>query len=153
MFVTSPGRLTNCISNINVCKPNICTSDQEFLISINILLHFPDKIDLRLAPGVESMDKLIAEVQSFALLTILQGKSGTFDFVFIDADKPNYDHYYERALKLVRKGAIIAIDNVLWHGKVLHTEQDEETKAIATLNKKVGEWIMLTGIRFSTTPE
>ncbi|KAF7705714.1 hypothetical protein HF521_021000 [Silurus meridionalis] len=66
------------------------------------------------------------------------GEAETFDFVFIDADKQNYDHYYERSLQLVRKGGIIAIDNVLWSGKVLSPAEDDlDTKSIAALNKKL----------------
>jgi len=85
------------------------------------------KIDLRLAPGVESLDKLLAE-----------GQHDTFDFAFIDADKTNYDNYYERALKLVRKGGVIAIDNVLWQGSViLDSKQDDDTVAIRKLNEKI----------------
>lgn len=61
-----------------------------------------DKIDLQLAPGTETLEYLIA-----------QGQGETFDFAFIDADKENYDRYYELALKLVRLGGLIAIDNVL----------------------------------------
>ncbi len=66
-----------------------------------------DKIDLRLAPGVETLDALLAT-----------GQAETFDFAFIDADKENYDAYYERSLQLVRPGGLIAIDNVLWSGRV-----------------------------------
>jgi predicted O-methyltransferase YrrM len=85
------------------------------------------KIDLRLAPAVETLDSLLAE-----------GYAGTFDFAFIDADKENYDHYYERALKLIRAGGLIAIDNVLWHGKVLDESiQDADTRAIRALNQKL----------------
>jgi caffeoyl-CoA O-methyltransferase len=85
------------------------------------------KIGLRLAPAVESLDALLAE-----------GKSGAFDFAFIDADKENYDRYYERALKLLRPGGLIAIDNVLWHGKVLdQSVQDADTRAIRALNEKL----------------
>jgi caffeoyl-CoA O-methyltransferase len=85
------------------------------------------KIGLRLAPAVESLDALLAE-----------GKSGAFDFAFIDADKENYDRYYERALKLLLPGGLIAIDNVLWHGKVLdQSVQDADTRAIRALNEKL----------------
>ena len=62
-----------------------------------------NQIDLHLAPALESIEKLIA-----------LGESGTYDFAFIDADKGNYDGYYEGALQLVRTGGLIAIDNVLW---------------------------------------
>ena len=85
------------------------------------------KVGLRLAPAVESLDALLAD-----------GKSGAFDFAFIDADKENYDRYYERALKLLRPGGLIAIDNVLWHGKVLdQSVQDADTRAIRALNEKL----------------
>ena len=86
-----------------------------------------DKIDLRIAPAVATLDKLIAE-----------GQSNTFDFAFIDADKSNYDNYYERALKLVRVGGLIGIDNTLWNGAVVDAaRQDDDTKAIRALNTKV----------------
>jgi predicted O-methyltransferase YrrM len=85
------------------------------------------KIDLRLGPAVETLDSLLSQHQG-----------GSFDFAFIDADKENYDHYYERALKLLRPGGLIAIDNVLWHGKVLDDSiQDADTRAIRVLNKKL----------------
>lgn len=85
------------------------------------------KIELNLAPGVETLDRFIAE-----------GQAGTFDFAFIDADKSNYDHYYERALILLRPGGLIAIDNTLWHGRVIdETAQDDDTVAIRALNAKV----------------
>jgi caffeoyl-CoA O-methyltransferase len=86
-----------------------------------------DKVSLRLAPALETLDGLINE-----------GQAGTFDFAFIDADKGNYDGYYERALKLVRKGGLIAIDNVLWGGKVADDNaQDADTVAIRALNEKL----------------
>jgi predicted O-methyltransferase YrrM len=86
-----------------------------------------DKIDLRIAPAVGTLDKLIAE-----------GHSNTFDFAFIDADKSNYDNYYERALQLVRVGGLIGIDNTLWNGAVVDaSRQDADTKAIRALNTKV----------------
>jgi predicted O-methyltransferase YrrM len=86
-----------------------------------------DKIDLRIAPAVATLDRLIAE-----------GHSDTFDFAFIDADKGNYDNYYERALKLVRVGGLIGIDNTLWNGAVVDaSRQDDDTKAIRAMNTKV----------------
>jgi predicted O-methyltransferase YrrM len=85
-----------------------------------------EKIDLRLGPGVLSLDRMV------------EAGEGSFDFVFIDADKPNYDNYYERALKLVRPGALIAFDNMLWGGAVAdEADQDEDTVALRTLNAKI----------------
>jgi caffeoyl-CoA O-methyltransferase len=85
------------------------------------------KIDLRLAPAAET------------LIALLQhGKNDTFDFVFIDADKKGYDFYYETCLSLLRKGGLMAIDNVLWDGTVAdETIQDEDTEAIRQLNRKI----------------
>ena len=86
-----------------------------------------DKIDLRLAPGIETLDQLLAT-----------GQAETFDFAFIDADKANYDGYYERSLQLIRRGGLIAIDNVLWSGQVAKPRvQDKQTEAIRALNKKL----------------
>ncbi|MDJ0509818.1 MAG: class I SAM-dependent methyltransferase [Crocosphaera sp.] len=85
------------------------------------------KIDLCLAPALESLDKLIAE-----------GQNNTFDFAFIDADKSNYDNYYEKALWLVKPGGLIAVDNVLWGEKVADVEiQDNRTKKIRKFNEKL----------------
>ncbi len=85
------------------------------------------KIDLHLAPARVTLDKLRAE-----------GRHGSFDFAFIDADKENYDHYYEAALELVRAGGVIAIDNVLWSGAVIDPKkQDADTKALRALNRKL----------------
>ena len=82
------------------------------------------KINLRLAPAVDTLDALLAD-----------GQESSFDFAFIDADKANYPAYYEKCLKLVRKGGVIAIDNVLWGGSVIDSERnDEDTKAIRKLN-------------------
>ena len=64
--------------------------------------------------------------------------AGSFDFAFIDADKANYDTYYERCLTLVRPGGVIGIDNVLWGGRVANEDVgDEDTRAIRALNRKV----------------
>jgi caffeoyl-CoA O-methyltransferase len=86
-----------------------------------------DKIDLRLAPALQTLDGLIAA-----------GRSGSFDFVFIDADKKNYINYYERALALLRPGGLIAADNVLWDGSVIDpTDTDSDTEAIRAFNRKL----------------
>ncbi len=86
-----------------------------------------DKIDLRIAPAIATLDQLIAA-----------GEADSFDFAFIDADKSSYDDYYERALKLIRPGGLIAIDNVLWSGQVADSKiQDNRTKKIRTLNEKI----------------
>jgi predicted O-methyltransferase YrrM len=86
-----------------------------------------DKIDLHIAPALETLDKLLTA-----------GEAGTFDFAFIDADKGNYENYYERCLELIRPGGLIAIDNVLWSGKVAETEiQDNQTNKIRALNRKL----------------
>ena len=84
------------------------------------------KIDVRIAPALETLDGLIAE-----------GQAGQFDFAFIDADKTAYDAYYERSLTLLRAGGLIAIDNVLWNGKVAHKADDEDTAALQALNRKL----------------
>ena len=84
------------------------------------------KIDLRLAPAVETLDSLIAA-----------GQAGHFDFAFIDADKTSYDAYYERCLTLLRQGGLIVIDNVLWGGRVAHPAEDDDTAAIQALNRKL----------------
>jgi predicted O-methyltransferase YrrM len=86
-----------------------------------------DRIELRLRPAVESLKELVAA-----------GETETFDFAFIDADKGNYDTYYEYALKLVRRGGLIAIDNVLWDGAVVDaSDRTADTVAIRALNDKV----------------
>lgn len=86
-----------------------------------------DKIELHLRPAVETLDHLIAS-----------GQANSFDFAFIDADKSNYDRYYEQALQLVRPGGLIAIDNVFWSGQVADPEvQDNRTQKIRALNQKL----------------
>lgn len=86
-----------------------------------------EKIDLRLGAALGTMDRLLEEPNA-----------GSFDFVFIDADKENYDEYYERSLRLLRPGGMIAVDNVLWDGQVVNsTAQDSETRAIRALNEKI----------------
>lgn len=85
-----------------------------------------DKIDLRLAPAVETLAKLVQT-----------GQENSFDFAFIDADKPNHDAYYEYCLKLVRPGGLIAFDNTLAQGRVVEDAMSEYTRAVHTLNKKL----------------
>lgn len=63
---------------------------------------------------------------------------GSFDFVFIDADKEGYEEYYEYALELLRPGGLLLVDNVLWHGAVIDdSAQDSETRAVRAFNAKV----------------
>ncbi|MXW07143.1 MAG: SAM-dependent methyltransferase [Gammaproteobacteria bacterium] len=86
-----------------------------------------DKIDLRLAPATDTLSHLLEE----------RGVD-TFDFAFIDADKGNYDAYYELCLQLIRVGGLIAIDNVLWGGRTSDpTVTDNATVALRNLNSKV----------------
>jgi predicted O-methyltransferase YrrM len=83
------------------------------------------KIDLRIAPAIETLDALVSTGE-------------TFDFAFIDADKENYIEYYERILRLLRTGGVVAIDNTLWSGKVADSsENDSETRAIRAFNEHV----------------
>lgn len=86
-----------------------------------------DRIEFHLAPALETLDALIAV-----------GQAGSFDFAFVDADKGNYANYYDRAMVLVRKGGLIAIDNVLWDGSVVNPDdRDPDTEAIRAFNRKV----------------
>lgn len=83
-----------------------------------------NRIALRLAPAVETLDALIHE-----------GRAEAFDMAFIDADKENYQNYFERCLTLIRPGGLIAVDNVLWHGRVIDSADDTvDTTAIRAFN-------------------
>ena len=94
------------------------------------------KIDLRLAPALDTLDELLND-----------GQSGTFDFAFIDADKVNYDGYYEKSLALIRAGGLIVIDNVFLFGSVVAPDSvdekmrerisDTNIEAMQALNKKI----------------
>lgn len=85
------------------------------------------KIELRLAPALDTLTALLAS-----------DGAGTFDYVFIDADKENYDAYYERSLELVRAGGLIVFDNMLWGGAVADDhKRDVDTLALKALNAKL----------------
>ena len=78
------------------------------------------KIEIRMGPALDTIRTL----------------SGPFDMVFIDADKYNYSNYFEAVMPLLRPGGLIAVDNVLWSGRVVNP-QDDETRAIVAFNDKV----------------
>jgi caffeoyl-CoA O-methyltransferase len=83
-----------------------------------------DRVDLRLAPALATLEALLAD----------EG-ADSFDLAFIDADKTNYAGYVEACLRLVRAGGLIAIDNVLWSGRVIDpADTDQDTQAIRDLN-------------------
>jgi predicted O-methyltransferase YrrM len=84
------------------------------------------KIDLVLAPALQTLDTRLAA-----------GEADSYDFAFIDADKTNYDAYYERCLKLVRSGGLIAFDNMLWNGAVARKADTADTAALQALNAKL----------------
>ena len=85
------------------------------------------KVDLRIGPAADTLDGLLAD-----------GEEATYDFAFVDADKAGYDGYYERLLRLVRPGGLIALDNTLWSGKVIEPDSDDkDTRAIRALNAKL----------------
>jgi caffeoyl-CoA O-methyltransferase len=85
------------------------------------------KIDLHLGPAVETLEMLLSS-----------GQAEGFDFAFIDADKASLDSYYELSLRLIRPGGLIAVDNTLWHGKVIDPQAtDQDTEAIRAINAKL----------------
>lgn len=85
------------------------------------------RIELRIGPAVKTLDGLLAN-----------GDAGTFDFAFIDADKPNYGAYLDRVYQLLRTGGLVVIDNVLWSGRVIDPAvNDEGTTAIRDFNTKL----------------
>lgn len=86
-----------------------------------------ERIELHLRPAIETLDQLLA-----------QGSAGSFDFAFIDADKSSYGAYWERSVELVRSGGMVAVDNVLWEGRVIDdADHDRDTVAIRELNRRV----------------
>jgi O-methyltransferase len=86
-----------------------------------------DKIELKLQPATRTLESLLAA-----------GEAGSYDFAFIDADKPAYEAYYELLLQLLRPGGLIAVDNTLWSGKVADAnERDANTSALRAFNDKL----------------
>lgn len=86
-----------------------------------------DRIELRLGPALSTLDALLDS-----------GAADSFDMAFLDADKTRYDAYYERALRLLRRGGLLLIDNVLWSGRVIDSQaQDDDTLALRVLNEKI----------------
>jgi len=82
---------------------------------------YGDRIETRLGPALETIEAL----------------EGSFDLVFIDADKPNYISYYEAVLPLLSENGLIVADNVLWSGRVLERDGDDSTRAIKEFNEHV----------------
>jgi len=112
------GRIVACDVN-----PQYTSVAEKFWVSAGVR----EKIDLRIGPAKDTLLGLING-----------GFTGTFDFAFIDADKINYDHYYELCLQLIRPGGLITVDNVLWGGAVSDDAiNDVDTNAIRALNDKL----------------
>jgi caffeoyl-CoA O-methyltransferase len=88
-----------------------------------------DRIDLRLGPALETLDGLLAG-----------GEAGTYDFAFLDADKELYPDYYERILQLLRRGGLLAIDNVFGGGRIVNqSEQGSAVRAVRELNELIAD--------------
>ena len=86
-----------------------------------------DRIDLRLGPALPTVESLLA-----------QGMAGTVDLIFVDADKPHYDRYFERGLELLRPGGLLVFDNTLWHARVIdQTNSEPDTRAIRRFNRRL----------------
>jgi predicted O-methyltransferase YrrM len=112
------GRIVACDVN-----PQYTSVAEKFWVSAGVR----KKIDLRIGPAKDTLSELINN-----------GLTGTFDFAFIDADKVNYNHYYERCLELIRPGGLITVDNVLWGGAVSNDGiNDVDTNSIRALNDKL----------------
>jgi predicted O-methyltransferase YrrM len=93
-----------------------------------------ERIEVRLGRALDSLDALLRE-----------GAAGTFDLVFIDADKKSYDAYYERSLRLVRPGGLILLDNVLWGGAVADpADRERQTVALRALNAKLHQDVRIS---------
>ena len=113
------GRIVACDVN-----PQYTSVAEKFWVSAGVR----EKIDLRIGPARDTLSELISD----------DGLANTFDFAFIDADKVNYDHYYELCLQLIRPGGLITVDNVLWGGSVSDDAiNDVDTNSIRALNDKL----------------
>lgn len=85
------------------------------------------QIEEHIRPGAETLNQLLDE-----------GKAGTFDLIFVDADKGGYPTYYELGLKLLRPGGVIAFDNMLFHGRVVDpSDETKGTQGIRDVNDRV----------------
>lgn len=116
--MTRPARMVCCDLDVNWTK-----IAQQYWKKAGV----DDICELHLAPAIDTLSQLIKT-----------GKQRTFDLAFIDADKENYDAYYEACLKLIRPGGLILIDNTLWSGRVIDRQHaDVDTQAIRALNKKL----------------
>ena len=127
-----------CFTGYGTLAMALALPPQGRLVTLDINEHWPaigrrhweragvaDRIELRLGLALDGLDRLI-------------GEAASFDLAYVDADKKLYDEYYERALRLVRPGGVVALDNVLWHGAVADPEdQDRQTQALRTLNDKI----------------
>ncbi|KAJ3428572.1 catechol o-methyltransferase domain-containing protein [Anaeramoeba flamelloides] len=151
------GQFLKLLMRMNNCKKGIevgvftgysaicfleCLPEEGKLIALDISEEFTNKalnyikeaglsskFDLRLGPACDSLEEMCKNEELL----------GTFDFMFIDADKINYESYYEYGLKLVRQNGLIIIDNTLWSGRVIMDEdQTKDTIAIRKLNTKIG---------------
>jgi len=112
------GRIVACDVN-----PQYTSVAEKFWVNAGVR----EKIDLRIGPAKNTLSELISD-----------GLTGTFDFAFIDADKVNYDHYYELCLQLIRPGGLITVDNVLWGGATADDSiNDTDTTSIRALNDKL----------------
>jgi len=113
------GRIVACDVN-----PQYTSVAEKFWVSAGVR----EKIDLRIGPARDTLSELISD----------DGLANTFDFAFIDADKINYDHYYELCLELIRPGGLITVDNVLWGGATADDSiNDTDTTSIRSLNDKL----------------
>ena len=129
---TYTGYSSICIANaLTDGGELICCDDSDEWTSIAKkywnLAGLEDSIKLYLQDAAKTLQKLLDD-----------GEAGAFDFIFIDADKQNYELYYEQSLKLLRKGGLMAVDNTLWSGSVADSENMEPgTRAIRRFNDRV----------------
>ena len=118
LVLPEDGRIVACDVN-----PQYTSVAEKFWVSAGVR----EKIDLRIGPARDTLSELISD-----------GLANTFDFAFIDADKVNYDHYYELCLQLIRPGGLITVDNVLWGGATADDSiNDTDTTSIRALNDKL----------------